>query len=175
MKCLSVAADVTETEYLYSSSNTENVFFVEEAVLENGMASEETPPFEMGSVVLVLEVALVQQTLARMVLVEVSGAEVALEVAEGVLARGMDLAVTVQVALAKIIVMALVVVVVASGRTSEAALVTLLPMVALVETRKLQVSEVEWLVDNSFSIFWVLFTLKVKFGRYFCFVVTKCS
>ena len=118
------------------------------------MASEETPPFEMGSVVLVLEVGLVQQTLARMVLVEVSGAEVALEVAEGVLARGMDLAVTVQVALAKIIVMALVVVVVvASGRTSEAALVTLLPMVALVETRKLQVSEVEWLVDNSFSIF----------------------
>jgi len=172
---LSVAADVTETEYLYSSSNTENVFFVEEAVLENGMASEETPPFEMGSVVLVLEVALVQQTLARMVLVEVSGAEVALEVAEGVLARGMDLAVTVQVALAKIIVMALVVVVVASGRTSEAALVTLLPMVALVETRKLQVSEVEWLVDNSFSIFGVLLTLKVNFGRYFCFVVTKCS
>lgn len=148
--------------------------------MENGMASEETPPFEMGSVVLVLEVGLVLQTLARMVLVEVSGAEVALEVAEGVLARGMDLAVTVQVALAKIIVMALVVVVVASGRTSEtalvaAALVTLLPMVALVETRKLQVSEVEWLVDNSFSIFWVLFTLKVKFGRYFCFVVTKCS
>ena len=145
------------------------------------MASEETPPFEMGSVVLVLEVGLVLQTLARMVLVEVSGAEVALEVAEGVLARGMDLAVTVQVALAKIIVMALVVVVVvASGRTSEtalvaAALVTLLPMVALVETRKLQVSEVEWLFDNSFSIFWVLFTLKVKFGRYFCFVVTKCS
>ena len=140
------------------------------------MASEETPPFEMGSVVLVLEVGLVLQTLARMVLVEVSGAEVALEVAEGVLARGMDLAVTVQVALAKIIVMALVVVVVvASGRTSEAALVTLLPMVALVETRKLQVSEVEWLVDNSFSIFGVLLTLKVNFGRYFCFVVTKCS
>lgn len=127
--------------------------------MENETALGRPPVYEMGLVVPVLEMALVQVTLAQMVLVEASGVEAALEVAEGDLAKGMDLAVTLQGALGKRIEMVLVVAsgkttiamasVVALGKTTSAmaSVVVLVAvvlvvkdlMMVLVETRRVQV------------------------------------
>lgn len=62
----------------------------------NATASGSPPMYETGLAVPASETALVgQTTLAQMVLVEVSGAEAAVEEAEGDLAKGTDLAATV--------------------------------------------------------------------------------
>ena len=135
------------------------LYFAEVEDLENETALGRPPVYEMGLVVPVLEMALVQVTLAQMVLVEASGVEAALEVAEGDLAKGMDLAVTLQGALGKRIEMVLVV---ASGKTTSAmASVVVLVAVVLVvkdlmmvsvETRRIQVSDVMCYIDSSFHI-----------------------